>query len=110
MTLTLDLAGPPAEWQEIKAAGLDIQEERLLPDFQTEHTPLSDELAHYARDVLQAASLVDWTQALAGHWVPPALIVKRASVRGSRHQWMRFLARNPHSPFACAVRAALAQD
>lgn len=109
MTLTLDLSGPLPEWQEIKAAGLDIQEERLHPDFQTEHALPTDELARYARDVLQAASLLDWTQALARHWVPPALLVKRATVRGSRRQWMRFLARNPNSPFACAVRAALAR-
>lgn len=110
MTLTLDLMGPPNEWEHVQTAGLNIQQEHLLPDFQTEHMPLSDELAHYARDVLQAASLVDWTQALAGHWVPPALIVQCATVTGSRRQWRRFLSRNPDSPFACAVRAALAQD
>lgn len=109
MTLSLNLSGPLPEWQEIKAVGLDIQEERLHPDFQTEHTPLSDELAHYTRDVLQAANLVDWTQAHVGHWVPPVLLIQCATVRGSRRQWMRFLARNPNSPFACAVRTALAQ-
>ena len=109
MTLSLDLTGPPDEWEHIQTAGLNIRQEHLLPDFQTQHSPFSDELAHYARDVLQAANLVDWTNALARHWVPPALIVQRASVTGSRRQWMRFLARNPNSPFACAVRAALAQ-
>jgi hypothetical protein len=109
MTFSLDLTGPPTEWQRIKAAGLDIQQEHVFPDFQTEHTPPTDELARYSRDVLQAASLVAWTQALAQHWVPPALLVQCATVTGSRRQWMRFLARNPHSPFACAVGAALAQ-
>ena len=109
MILTLDLTGPPDEWQQVKAAGFDIQQEHLLPDFQTEHTPPTDELARYSRDVLQAASLVAWTQALAQCWVPPALLVQCATVTGSRRQWMRFLARNPSSPFACVVRAALAQ-
>ncbi len=110
MTLTLDLMGPPNDWRRIKTAGLDIQQEHLLPDFKTEHTPPTDELAHYSRDVLQAASLVDWTSVLTRHWVPPALIVQCATVTGSHRQWMRFLARNPNSPFACAVRAALALD
>lgn len=108
MTLSLALTGPPLAWRSVLTAGLRVHQLECAVDVASTHIVPSDALARYTRDVLHAASQVDWTPAQALVWVPPALLLLRGNVSGSRARWKRLLIRNPTSPFASAVRDALA--